>query len=390
MSLPRGTGPARQASIREHNLSVVLDHVLGAGTPMSRARVATTTGLTRATVSALVDDLVRARLLAEIEHPRSGLAGRPAVGLTAHAHGPVAIGLEINVDHLAIAGVDLAGRVTYETRVRSDQRGEPPATTLARIESLAAEAIGVMAAQGRPTIGAALAVPGLVQDHLVRVAPNLRWHDVPVPAELSGLPLHVDNEATLAAQGEMTAAGTASSFLYVSGEIGIGAGIVLDGVVMRGRRGFAGEIGHVAVRPDGPRCTCGAYGCLEQYAGQDAIVAAVGRGGTIADVLERARAGDSGVVACLAEAGRALGIVLAGVVNVLDVTDVLLGGVFAALCEWLGPSAQRELDVRVLAAEWSSPRIRAGALGDRAAVRGAAESVLDTVRRHPARYLAAQ
>jgi predicted NBD/HSP70 family sugar kinase len=170
---------------------------------------------------------------------------------------------------------------------------------------------------------------------------------------------------------------------------------VLDGVLMRGAMGFAGELGHVAVHPDGPRCSCGARGCLEQYAGQDAIVRAAlvsgpgGPSGTIADVITRARAGDAYVIRALDAAGTALGVALAGAVNVLDITTIVLGGVvFAPLSPWLGPAIQRELDSRVLAARWSAPRIRAGSLGERSTVRGAAEMALDIVRRHPARFLA--
>ncbi|HEY9482316.1 MAG TPA: ROK family protein, partial [Micromonosporaceae bacterium] len=241
--------------------------------------------------------------------------------------------------------------------------------------------------------GAALAVAGLVQGHLVRVAPNLAWHDVLVPSSLDGLGLLVDNEANFAALGELAAVSAASadrshSFLYVSGEVGIGAGLVLDGALVRGTNGFAGELGHVCVRPDGPRCGCGAYGCLEQYAGQDAIVrGALARPGTIADVAALALRNDARATAALDVAGHALGVALAGAVNMLDVTDVALGGVFASLATWLAPAVAAELDSRVLASRWSAPRVRSSALGGRAAVRGAAEAALEAVREHPARFV---
>ena len=393
MKLPRATGPARQASIREHNLSVVLDAVLHAGSPISRAGLATATGLTRATVSALVDDLIGAELVAEIGQSRSGAAGRPATGLVADPRGPVGIGLEINVDHLAVSAVDLAGHVCYEVVAPADQRGVPAAEALARVATLAADAQRALSTAGRSAVGAALAVAGLVQGHLVRVAPNLAWHDVLVPGSLDGLPLLVDNEANFAALGELAAMRAAStdgahSFLYVSGEVGIGAGLVMDGALVRGTNGFAGELGHVCVRPDGPRCGCGAYGCLEQYAGQDAIVrAALPHGGTIADVAALALRSDARATAALEVAGRALGVALAGVVNILDITDVAWA---ASSHRWPRgshrPSAA-ELDIRVLASRWSAPRVRSSALGGRAAVRGAADAALDAVREHPARFV---
>jgi predicted NBD/HSP70 family sugar kinase len=392
MKLPRATGPARQASIREHNLSVVLDSVLNAESPISRAGLATATGLTRATVSALVDDLIGAELVAEVGQSRSGGAGRPATGLVADPRGPVGFGLEINVDHLAVSAVDLAGHVCYEVVAPADQRGVPATEALDRVAALAAGARRALSTDGRSAVGAALAVAGLVQGHLVRVAPNLAWHDVLVPGSLDGLPLLVDNEANFAALGELAALSAAAtdrphSFLYVSGEVGIGAGLVMDGALVRGTNGFAGELGHVCVRQDGPRCGCGAYGCLEQYAGQDAIVrAALAYGGTIADVAALALQSDARATAALDIAGRALGVALAGAINVLDVTDVALGGVFASLARWLAPAVQSELDSRVLASRWSAPRVRSSALGGRAAVRGAAEAALDAVRHHPARF----
>ena len=393
MKLPRATGPARQASIREHNLSVVLDAVLHAGSPISRAGLATATGLTRATVSALVDDLIGAELVAEVGQSRSGAAGRPATGLVADPRGPVGIGLEINVDHLAVSAVDLSGQVCYEVVAPADQRAVAAAEALTRVATLAADAQRALSTTGRSAVGAALAVAGLVQGHLVRVAPNLAWHDVLVPGSLDGLPLRVDNEANFAALGELAAMGVTAtdrshSFLYVSGEVGIGAGLVMDGTLVRGTNGFAGELGHVCVRPDGPRCSCGAYGCLEQYAGQDAIVrGALLHPGTIADVAARALRGDARATAALDVAGRALGVAVAGAVNILDVTDIALGGVFASLATWLAPAVAAELDSRVLASRWSAPRVRSSALGSRAAVRGAAESALDAVREHPARFV---
>src|SRR5215475_4697372 len=174
MRLPRGTGPARQASIREHNLSMVLDQVLRADEPISRAGLATATGLTRATVSALVDDLVGGGLVAESGRSQSGAAGRPSIGLVPEPHGPVGIGL--------------AGQLCYEAVVRAEQRGVPPAEALSHAERLAVDAMDALSATGRYAVRAALAVPGLVEDHLIRVAPNIDWLDVPVPDTIVGLP----------------------------------------------------------------------------------------------------------------------------------------------------------------------------------------------------------
>ncbi|GIE81498.1 transcriptional regulator [Actinoplanes philippinensis] len=402
--------------MRAHNLALVLHTVANSTDPPSRAAVATATGLTRATVSALVDDLVAGGLLVEVDPPPRTGAGRPAVGLTLTSAGPAGLGLEINVDYLAACVVDLTGAVRHRHVERADQRPADPAQALAALGRLAATARHAAEADGLIVAGAALAVPGLVAGGVVRVAPNLGWQDVDAVAalravpELAGLPITVDNEANLAALGELrvtggppptgTAAPTAQaiaaaapgvtapagaapdpaaaaagdlpipghpwdrrSFLYISGEIGIGAGLVIDGELYRGVRGWSGEIGHVTVYPDGRPCRCGARGCLEQYAGQEAL------------------ARDEQLAAA------ALGIALSAVVNLLDVPVIVLGGAYAPIFGSLRDGIEAELRRRVLTAGLAPVTLRPAALGPDAAMRGAADTIIRAVREDPAAWL---
>ncbi|MGC9668340.1 ROK family protein [Planosporangium sp. 12N6] len=392
-------GPVRQRSLWQHNLAVVLRHV-GAGTPTSRAEVAAATGLTRATVSSLVDDLLRARLVTEVEPaPRTG-AGRPATGLVLSSDGPAGLGLEINVDFLAAAVVDLTGAVRHRAVRRVDQRDRAPDRILADVARMAAEAVDAV---DPPVAAARLAVPGLVDaDGLVRVAPNLGWRDLDVlgplraAADWPGLPVTADNEANLGALGELAAC-PSTDFLYVSGEIGIGAGLVLGGTLLRGARGWSGEIGHVTISPDGPVCRCGARGCLERYAGQEAVLRAAGIGpdptlsadAAVTRLADLAAAGDPAALRALHDAGTALGVAAAGVVNLLDVDTVVLGGSFAALAPWLGSQVEREVRARVLTAAWSPVEVRASTLGGATAVIGAADSVVRDIRTAPADFVSA-
>lgn len=383
--------------------------VAAAQRPPSRAEISAATGLTRATVSALVDELLVGRLLSEAAPvPRTG-AGRPATGLALAAHGPAGLGLEINVDYLAACVVDLTGAVRHRAVLRADQRPHSPVEVLARLGALAEQTLAAPDVAGLPIAGAALAVPGLVtRDGVVRLAPNLGWSDVDVPsaltatgAALAGIPLTVDNEANLAALGELHArSGDLADFVYVSGEIGVGAGIVLDGRLFRGARGWSGELGHMAVRPDGPTCRCGARGCLEQYAGQEAILRSAGLAGQqlppavalqqiaqLAADAQRAADAQQPVRRALTAAASALGVVLAGVVNLLDVETVVLGGIYAPLAPWLAPVVEAEIGRRVLTVGWSPVTVRASVLGAEAAVTGAAGAVVRAVREHPAPWL---
>jgi predicted NBD/HSP70 family sugar kinase len=201
----------------------------------------------------------------------------------------------------------------------------------------------------------------------VRVAPNLGWQDVDAVTLLAaetGLPVTVDNEANLAALGELRADGAEPTFLYVSGEIGIGAGIVLDGELYRGGRGWSGEIGHVTVYPGGRPCRCGANGCLEQYAGQEAVAA------------------DPDLAAA------ALGIALSAVVNLLDLGVIVLGGGYAPEFDRLRGGIEAELHRRVLTADLAPVTLRPATLGPDAAMRGAADVVIRGVREDPAGWLA--
>lgn len=401
--------PVRQRSLRTHNLGLVLRQVAGSAGPVSRADVAAATGLTKATVSTLVDELLAGGLLAEVDPaPRTG-AGRPAVGLRLASQGPAGLGLEINVDYLAACVVDLTGAVRHREIRRADQRGRGPHAVLDDVADVAADAARTATAEGLRVAGVTVAVPGLVADGVVRLAPNLEWEDVDVRsallarsplAGLTGDTLTVDNEANLAALAELhelatdTASGRrlpAASFLYISGEIGVGAGLVLDGELVRGARGFGGELGHVTIRPDGPRCRCGARGCLEAYANQEALLANAGLGGSeaISRLAALARAGAHPALMALEEAGSALGVAAADVVNLLDVETVVLGGIYASLAPWLSDHISREISDRVLAARWAPVTVRASALGEFATLVGAAGSVVHAIQDAPATWLAA-
>lgn len=393
--------PVRQASVRAHNLALVLRHVATSARTMSRASLAAATGLTRATVSALVDDLVAGALLTELEPPPRTGAGRPAVGLAITPDGPAGLGLEINVDYLAACVVDLTGAVRHRLVEYADQRPAGAGAALAAICRLAGEARALTEADGLTVAGAALAVPGLVAaGGVVRRAPNLGWHDVDARALLAAapalrdLPVTVDNEANLAALGELRAGDAPGSFVYVSGEIGVGAGIVLDGALFRGARGWSGELGHIPVHPDGPSCRCGGRGCLERYAGQEAILRGagihppVGSEAALGVLAGRAADGDTDALGALADAGTALGIAVATVVNLLDVDTIVLGGCYAPLLQWLRGTIEREVACRVLTADWAPVTLRAAVLGADAAMVGAAGAVVREVHDDPAAWLA--
>ncbi|MFD7022958.1 ROK family protein [Promicromonospora sukumoe] len=406
------TGPAaaRQHSLREHNLELVARAVFEVPEPLSRAGVAAATGLARATVSTLVDQLVAARLVRELPAVTGGRAGRPAVPLVPAPRSVVGLGLEVNVDYLGVRVLDLTGDVVVDRVVPGALHDSDPAVVLRRLGDLARDVVDEVTASGMTVAGARLALPGLVDPRtgLLEVAPNLGWSTLdPVPLlGLGELPVRIANEAKLAALAELAGGSDVAapdSFVFVSGDVGIGAAIVVDRALFLGERGWNGEIGHVVVDPAGPRCSCGAFGCLEQYAGKEAMMRAAGLppdaplAALVALLTERDAAPGAhaapgagaapGADGAALPAGRALGSALADFVNLLDVSTIVLGGAYTELLPWLRADVEAVLADRVLAAPFVDLEVRAAQAGPQAALTGGAREVLRAVLADPAAWV---
>ncbi|MFB6612630.1 ROK family protein [Streptomyces sp. NPDC085524] len=385
--------PASQQGMRRQNLAVVIGAVAAHG-PLSRADVAGRTGLTRPAVSSMVDELIGRGALTETETAPSGRVGRPGRALALNDRGPAGLGLEIGVTHLAACVVDLRGEPRVWRRVERANAGRPAGQVLAEAAALGSDAESEAAALGLRVEGRVLAVPGVVPNApggLVENAPNLGWRAVR-PADHWPDPAAVpepENEANLGALAEQWHRGhPAETFVHVSAEAGIGAALVIGGQLFRGARGFAGELGHLPVHPEGAPCPCGARGCLEQYAGEAAVLREAGLGGAgdpVALLAERAAAGDAATLHALDRAGRALGLALASAVNLIDPDGLVLGGAYAELADWLLPPVRAELAARVTVRPWTPEAVRPSALGRRGPVLGAAWSTVRQIIADPTR-----
>lgn len=396
----RAASPARQESLRELNLELVFRHVLAAEGSISRTELASATGLTRPTITRIVEELIAGRLVTETGSARDGRAGRPRVGLTPSKSGPAGLGLDIRADGLAACVVDLTGTVRHLAFAPFSFADAEPSAVLGRLAEMASAAVEAVAAERLTVVAVTLAVPGPVDGGVVRSAPALGWVDVDAGSLLLAgighldLPVTVDNEANLAAHGELHATRrTLDNFVYVSGGLDIGAGIILDGRLVRGSRGWSGELGHVTVDPDGRRCPCGSRGCLQTYASPQAILGGEPvSAGTTPElaITTKADAGDPATLAAIDIAGTALGVALSNVLNILDIGTVLLGGSFALLSSWVTEQVEAEVGRRVLSAAWAPITVRPAILGPDAAAIGAALSFVDRLRLNPAAWLAAR
>ena len=397
-STSAGAGGSDQAGIRAANLALVTRTVFAATQPPTRADVAHTTAMTRSTVSRLVDDLVSGGVLTELKPVARAGPGRRGTPLVPDGGRFAALGLQVNVGYLAALVVDLAGAVRGRRVAADDLRSSDPAAVLDRLALLAAEAVA--SAPGLVLVGAGLAVPGIVSpgSGLLLRAPNLGWSDVDLPAALSGhlgdLSLVVGNEADLASRTVSSERpgrpGRLRDFIYVSGETGIGGAVVLGGTPLAGRHGWAGEIGHLTVDPSGPRCPCGSTGCLEQYAGKRALLAAAGLDpeATASALTDRVHAGNARASDAVDRAAWALGCAVAGAVNLVDIPVIVLGGHLREVAHLIRPRLESTLRGRVLSARWVPPTIETAGNDPAPGALGAAYVELERVVGDPAPWLA--
>lgn len=400
------TVAADQMALRRHNLGLVLRHLRDHG-PLSRAQIAARTGLNKATVSSLVADLGARRLV------RAGAVARGAVGRPGHTvelDGTCVcgIGVEVNVDRVSVVALDLGGDLVAERGLALDTRALSPEEVLDHLTPLVAEVMDDIAARGGTQAGITLGVAGLVDPGTgsLVVAPNLGWRDLavaPLMAERLGGPpcsLHVENEAKLAAIAEAASRGTASDndrrdLVVLVGEVGLGGGIISGGQLLCGRNGFAGEVGHLRVDPEGRRCGCGRVGCWETVVGLRGLLAEaadpddtihdpeVDLRDRLAELDRRAALGDARTISALHQVGRWLGVGAATLVHVLDPGVIVLSGYFADVGRWLLEPLKAELDAAAIAPGLRRCRVELSELGVTAVARGGAHVALETVFNNP-------
>ena len=393
--ISRHGGPqaADLGDVRATNLAVVLRR-LRTDAPCSRADLAAATGLNKATVSSLVADLIERRLVREVGTTENRI-GRPAMMLVLDGSAYAAVGLEVNAGYLTAVALDLAGERLLTWRRANTHVAGHPGRAIASVAALAKRAVARMHGEQRRVLGLTVAVPGLVDaDGVVVLAPDLGWRQVDLRKSLLGAlnepdyPLLVENDANLAVLAEQRFGGRSGDLVYLTGGAGIGAGIVSDGRLLRGRRGFAGEFGHLPIDPAGPRCGCGRNGCLESVAGLDALIRGAlpaatvtpSEYGPLVDEIHRlAKTGDARVLGALAVVGGHLGHATSMLANLINPEFVVLGGYFTGLAPWLIGEAERELRARSVAPDGGGTRIIASALDAAAAAAGGAAQVLDAI-----------
>jgi predicted NBD/HSP70 family sugar kinase len=376
---------------RRHNLSAILSMLHRDG-PQSRATLTRNSGLNRSTIAALVMELGTLGLVFETEAADSGSVGRPSP--VVHPNSRVAvIAVNPDVDAVMVGIVGLGG--VLHRRIRF------PTTAVPTVQDTVDIVAGIIAGL-RPEldsdfriIGVGVAVPGLVASSSSRVilAPHLGWRNVVLAETMASAlsyPVHVANDASLGAIAESTfGAGRAvKNLVYLNGSpSGIGGGVIAGGALIRGSRGFAGELGHTLVNSQGIQCHCGKTGCLETEVNLESLLSAIGSEGIDLDQLDLVLDATEGVPEVRAEIDRqldVLGTAIGSFISVFDPEAFVLGGFLASIYR---TNPQRLLD-RVQVASFGELgvdiRIEPAQLGSRVLMIGAAELALADTLANPA------
>jgi predicted NBD/HSP70 family sugar kinase/predicted transcriptional regulator len=392
-----------QASMRRSNMGLILRHLRDhAG--QSRARVAAETGLSKATTSSLIGDLVERGLVTEGELHRAGSVGRPGLALHLDGRHLCGVGLEINVDYLSVNALDLTGTVLHQATRPIDAASRSVDEVLAEVADFLKSTMRSVRGRGVRTVAIAIAAPGSIDIETgeVQFAPNVGWRDVALVKGLARRlgrtppPIFLENDAKLGAVAEFAAVSRSGvrDLLYITGDVGVGGGIITDGRLLRGFSGFAGEIGHLPLDREGRRCACGRQGCWETMVGLNTFLALVADPGDevrdterplegrLAEIGSRADAGDERVLAAIGTIADGLGVGVSLLVDILNPQLVILGGYFAYLADRLVGPVTAHLAERRMSPE-AECAVSGSTLGLTSAARGGAHLALDTVFRDP-------
>lgn len=348
-----------QHVVKKGNKSLILDKIKDSS-PISRATVASQTGLNKGTVSSLVSELIEDHLIYESGPGKSSGGRRPVILLFNNVAG-YSIGLDLGVNYLLGVLTDLDGNVHHEKMLTFTN------LTYDEIESKLFNVIDylISSAPASPhgIVGIGIGVPGIVaKSGEILLAPNLNWENVDLKTvieERYNLPVIVENEANAGAYGEKKF-GVGKDFkniIYVSAGIGIGVGLILNGELYKGNNGFSGELGHMTIQVDGAPCRCGNEGCWELYASEKALLNNTkkltlsppsGEDFSLTGLVELAENGNEEVIKLFEQTGDYLGVGINNIINIFNPQQVIIGNRMATSQKWLSKSLNKRVTNQAL------------------------------------------
>lgn len=374
-------GVGTLAWLRHRNRERVTD-VLRRQGQLSQADIARATGLSRTTVSTLVAELKEAGLISSVSLQRThDRGGRPGIRLVLSDPIQFVAGIDFGHSHVNVALADVAHNVLAEKHRELDVNHRA-ADALDTAACMFDEVLAELGLERRQVVAAGIGIPGPVDRARgtagsATILPD--WVGLNIASEMRkrmGVPVEIENDANLGALAELTwgAGRDCSSFVYIKAATGIGAGIVVDGRLLRGATGTAGEIGHTTLDDEGALCYCGNRGCLETVASGPAIEALVGRVGgerlSLERIVELAGDGDARCRRAISDAGREMGVAIAGLCNLINPERVIVGGLLCRAGDVLLQPLRESLRRHTVQAAAESVEVRAAFFVDRAELFG--------------------
>ncbi|NMO97257.1 ROK family transcriptional regulator [Paenibacillus lemnae] len=369
-----------QALVKKINTSIVLNTITRYA-PLSRAKVSELTGLNKATVSNLVQELCDHHLVEEIG-PGESRGGRKPRLLLFNGKAGCAVGIEIRLTQMVGVLTDLEGNILAEEEKQLERHDL--SFVLETMTQMIQALMGMAPASPYGVVGVGVGVPGMVDgEGNILYAPNLGWEMAPMRQLLEdklGIQVTIDNEANAGAQGEFRfgAGRDAKHLLYISAGSGIGSGIIINGELYKGARGYAGETGHMTIEADGRACTCGNRGCWELYASEKTYASAAPPlpSRHTRELVSHAQHEHPQVVRHFADMGRFLGVGITNLVNSFNPQRVVIGGPLADARPWIAGAMETVVSQRTLPYHREVMEITFAELGSRSTVIGAAYSAI--------------
>ncbi len=355
--------------MRQFNKRTVLN-VLYKRQQTSRVSISRETGLNRATVSSLVDELIAEQFVQEVGLGTSK-GGRKPILLRFNANAGYAIGIDLQITHIDTVLTNTRREVVYQNRLQMAVHKKPITSKLLHtvLTEEVRAATAVCPKSPRGILGVGVALPGLVSYETGRVTylPNLGITDWSIAADLTQslqVPVAIDNDANCGAWEAFLSTGI-PNLLFINAGIGVGAGIILKGQLHRGRDGIAGEAGHTTISTLGVLCSCGNYGCWEQYSSEQALARYLreqGGGqvdafapGFVDGCIEAAQSGNQAYIQSWRTLAEALGVGISNLLQILNPESVYLGGTIAEAAPIILPEIQRVIRHRAMFANKTVP-----------------------------------
>jgi len=380
-----------QVLIKQINKSLVMN-IIREKRNISRAQISKITGLNRATVSAIVDELIYEGIVIE-EGLGESKGGRKPIILRINENYGCIIGIDLGVNYVSVLLANFNAKTLWSKKLMLNI-GESQEEIIDKIFTLVDEALINAPKTIKGILGIGMGVPGITnhKEGIILKAPNLNWENVNIKEiirEKYDTKIFIDNEANVAAIGEKWF-GTGQKFknlIYVSAGIGVGAGIIINDKLFRGANGLAGELGHMTIDVNGIKCSCGNIGCWELYASEKALIRLMSpqndinysKNKKLIDIIEQARNGSIEAINSFKSVAKFLGLGIVNLINTFDPELIIIGNTISLAYDLIIDEVKRIVNDNCFTAKHSKVKIEVSRFGTDACAIGAIALVISDI-----------